>query len=62
LQVFDATQFLDFLYYLLYRVHNLVCMRDGWVGYSFVLKVNCVSELFFLGGFDVACMCAVVIW
>ena len=51
----------SFLISLLYHMHNLVCMRDGRDGYYFLLKVNCVGELFFLGGFDVACMCAVVI-
>ena len=42
-------------------MHDFVCMCDGWVGNSFVLEVNCVGESFFLGGFDVACMRAVVI-
>ncbi len=43
-------------------MQDFVCMFYGWVGNSFVLEVDCVGELFFLGGFDVACMCAVVIW
>ena len=40
--------------------------RSDWVwrillSLGVVLEVNCVGELFFFGGFDVACMRAVVI-
>ena len=62
LQILDAAQFLDFSNDLLYCMHDFVCMCDGRVGNSFVFKINYVGEVFFLGGFDVACMHAVVIW
>ena len=61
MQIFDAAQFLDFSYDLLYCVHDFVSMCNGWVGDSFVLEVNCVGEPFFCV-FDVACMRLVVIW
>ena len=62
LQIFDAAQFLDFSYYLLYRMHDFVSMCNGWIGDSFVLEVYCVGEPFFFCVFDVACMRLVVIW
>ncbi len=60
LRVLDAAQFLDFSYELLYRMHDFVCMGDGWIGDSFVLEVDCVGESFFLGRFYMTCMRAVV--
>ena len=62
LRVLDAAQFFDFYYKLVYRMHDFVCMRDGWVGCSFALEVHSVGESFFPGGFYMACVCAVVIW
>ncbi len=62
LRILDAAQFLDFFYDLLYRMHDFVCMGDGWIGDSFVLEVDCVGESFFLGGLYMACMRAVVNW
>ncbi len=62
MRIFDAAQFLDFSYDLLYPMHDFVCMCNGWVGDLFVLKVYCVGEPFFFRGFDVACMHLIVIW
>ena len=62
LQILDAAQFFDLSYDLLYCMHDLICMCNGWVGDSFVLEVDCVSEPFFFCGFDVAYMRAVVNW
>ena len=62
LRILDAAQFLDFSYYLLYCMHDFVCMCNGWVGDFFALEVDCVGEPFFFCGFDVACMRAIVIW
>ena len=52
----------DFSYDLLYCMHDFVCMCDGWIGDPFVLEVNCVGESFFLGGFYMTCMRAVMDW
>jgi hypothetical protein len=62
LQIFDAAQFLNFSYDLLYCMHDFVSMCNGWVGDLFVLEVDCVGEQFVFCGFDVACMRAVVNW
>ena len=62
MQIFDAAQFLDFSYDLLYRMHDFVSMCNGWIGDSFVLEVDCVGESFFLGGLYMTCMRAVVDW
>ena len=61
LRVFYAAQFPYFVDDLVDGMHDFVCMCYRGVGDAFVLEGGGVGESFFLGCFDVANMCAIVI-
>ena len=43
-------------------MHDFVCVTDGWICNPLVLELDRVRQSLAPGGFDVACMGAVMFW
>ncbi len=43
-------------------MHHFVSMCDGGIGDAFVLKLDCVGQLFALGVLDMTIVCAIMFW